>query len=332
MVFQPRGSHYQSPQGASLPPTGDSNSLNSLVDQIAEAVREKLISQGVPMPSLANGAAPQSGAPWQQLLHQGADRIGHAAGESPFQPHLLQGDETLAAKIDHTLLKPDATREEIERVCAEARKYHFATVCVNSTYVGLVAQLLKGSSTKAIAVVGFPLGAAATATKAFEARESIRAGAEEIDMVINIGALKSRDYALVLDDIRQVVEASKPYGVKVILETSSITEDQKIIGCALSKAAGASFVKTSTGFASGGATAEDIALMRRVVGPEMGVKASGGIRTYEDAAKMIAAGASRIGASASIAIVTKAAGGKESGSAGSSSKDSAKKPFKSSLY
>lgn len=175
---------------------------------------------------------------------------------------------------------------------------------MNSSNVKLAAELLQGSNVKAIAVVGFPLGAATTASKVFEARESVKNGAREIDMVINIGALKGRDFAAVLDDIRQVVEASKPYPVKVILETAGLTQDEKVIGCALSKAAGAAFVKTSTGFGAGGATAEDIELMRRVVGPEMGVKASGGIRTYEDAAKMIAAGASRIGASASVAIVT----------------------------
>jgi len=335
MAFQPRpessnNSHSIKMRGGSPP-----SSMDSLVEQIAEAVREKLIQQGVPL-SATPAALSSSPSPWQHLVQEGADRIGHA-GESPFQPHVLQGDETLAAKIDHTLLKPDATREEITRVCEEARKYHFATVCVNSAYAGMTAQLLKGSSTKAIAVVGFPLGAAATATKAFEAREAIRAGAQEIDMVINVGALKSRDYSLALEDIRQVVEASKPYPVKVILETSSLSEDQKIIGCALSKAAGAAFVKTSTGFGAGGATAEDIALMRRVVGPEMGVKASGGIRTYEDAAKMIAAGASRIGASASIAIVMHQSPEKSNkkpnaGSTTNEDSNGNKKPFKSSLY
>ncbi|MEK6705259.1 MAG: deoxyribose-phosphate aldolase [Bdellovibrionota bacterium] len=241
---------------------------------------------------------------------------------------MLQGDENLAAKIDHTLLKPDATRDEIQRVCEEAKKHHFATVCVNSAYIGLTAELLKGSSTKPIAVVGFPLGAAATATKAFEAREAIRAGAQEIDMVINIGALKSREYTLVLEDIKQVVEASKPYPVKVILETSSLDDDQKIIGCALAKAANAAFVKTSTGFGSGGATSEDVALMRRIVGPEMGVKASGGIRTYEDATKMLAAGASRIGASASVAIVTH----KQPSESKKQNNSQTKKPYKTSLY
>ena len=313
------------------------SSLSSIIDQISEAVRQKLISQGVPLETSAT--LPRQPTSVQHLIHLGADRLS-ATAESPFQPHQLAGDDSLAGRIDHTLLKPDATRDEIQRVCTEARDYHFATVCVNSTYIGLVAELLKGSGVKAIAVVGFPLGAAATATKAFEAREAVRQGAQEIDMVINIGALKGRDYALVLEDIKKVVEASQPYPVKVILETSNLVEDEKIIGSALSKAAGAAFVKTSTGFGSGGATAEDIALMRRVVGPEMGVKASGGIRTYDDAAKMIAAGANRIGASASIAIVTQAASEKagkkldsaKKGAAPAAPTASAKKPYKTSLY
>lgn len=331
MAFQPRGSQGVPGVSSSLP--ANPSSLTSLVDQIAEAVRERLITQGVPVGVNAQPPKPsqEATARWHQLVH--ADRIGHA-GENPFQPHLLGGDSSLAGKIDHTLLKPDATKDEIQRVCEEARKYHFATVCVNSTYVGLVAELLKGTTTKAIAVVGFPLGAASTASKAFEGREAVRAGALEIDMVINIGALKGRDYALVLEDIRKVVEASAPYPVKVILETSSLTDDEKVIGCALSKAAGAAFVKTSTGFGSGGATAEDIELMRRVVGPEMGVKASGGIRTYEDATRMIAAGANRIGASASIAIVTKAPSGpgKTDPKPGKGGTTDGKKPYKSSLY
>ncbi|MGK5086048.1 deoxyribose-phosphate aldolase [Bdellovibrionota bacterium FG-2] len=325
MAFQPRG------KSGTSQPTGPQSPMafNSLVDKISEAVRERLIQQGVPMLGTPTLGSPKS-ANWQNLIHQGADRVS-SVGEKPFQPHELTGNETLAQKIDHTLLKPDATKEEIKRICEEARQYHFATVCVNSVYIALVAELLKGSSTKPIAVVGFPLGAAATATKAFEAREAVRVGAQEIDMVLNIGALKGRDYALVLEDIRQVVEVSKPHGVKVILETSSLTEDEKIIGCALSKAAGAAFVKTSTGFASGGATAEDIALMRRIVGPEMGVKASGGIRTYEDATKMIAAGASRVGASASVAIVTRTAtdANKKPSKSGDATSN---KPYKNSLY
>lgn len=222
------------------------------------------------------------------------------------QSHLTH-PESIAEIIDHTLLKPDATREDIQRVCQEALQYQFATVCVNSSHVQLAAELLKGSKTKAIAVVGFPLGAGLISSKSFEAREAIRCSAQEIDMVIAIGALKEKNYAYVLEDIRQVVIASQsaaqPVLVKVILETSSLNLEEKIIACSLAKAAGAHFVKTSTGFSSGGATIEDIALMRKVVGPEMGVKASGGIRTYEDAVKMIQAGANRLGTSAGVAIV-----------------------------
>ncbi len=212
-------------------------------------------------------------------------------------------DENLARSIDHTLLKPDATKAEIETLCKEALQYGFATVCINSTWVKLAAELLKGSTTLPIAVVGFPLGASSTQAKVFETQEAVKAGAKEIDMVIQLGALKGHDYALVLDDIRAVVEAAAPLPVKVILEMSTLTQEQKIIGCALSKAAGAAFVKTSTGFGSGGATVGDIELMRKVVGPKMGIKASGGVRTREDALKMIEAGATRIGASASISIV-----------------------------
>ncbi|MBF0312971.1 MAG: deoxyribose-phosphate aldolase [Oligoflexia bacterium] len=213
-------------------------------------------------------------------------------------------DQELASLIDHTLLKPEASKEELQQVCAEARQYRFATVCVNSSNIPLVATLLLGSSVKPIAVVGFPLGAATAKAKAYESREAIAAGAREIDMVINIGAMKSKEYRTVYEDICAVVLASAPYPVKVILETSGLTHDEKVAACVLSKTAGAAFVKTSTGFAKGGATVEDIALMRSLVGPEMGVKASGGVRTREDADAMIKAGASRIGASSSVAIVT----------------------------
>ncbi len=232
------------------------------------------------------------------IVNIGASRIGANLGVNS------QIDVKLAAMIDHTMLKPDATREELEKISEEAKKYHFATVCVNSFNIPLVARLLKGSGVKAIAVVGFPLGAATTHAKVFEAKEAINAGAEEIDMVINIGALKSKDYRTVYEDIRQVVEVSKPHKVKVIIETSSLTYDEKVIACALAKTAHAAFVKTSTGFGSGGATVEDIALMRKIVGEDMEVKASGGIRTKEDAEAMIKAGANRIGASASVSIVT----------------------------
>jgi len=211
---------------------------------------------------------------------------------------------SLAAQIDHTLLNPDATQTEIEQLCREARQFHFATVCIHSSFVELAAELLKNSSTRVITVVGFPFGTASSTAKAFEASEAIRLGAKEIDMVINKSALKSKNYAYVFEDIKKVVDASHPYPVKVILETSNLTEEEKIIACALSQAAGAAFVKTSTGYSSGGATVQDIQLMRKIVGPKMGVKASGGIRTREDAMKMIQAGANRIGASASVAIVS----------------------------
>jgi deoxyribose-phosphate aldolase len=212
-------------------------------------------------------------------------------------------DVAMAGMIDHTLLKADATAGDVKKLCDEARKYCFASVCVNSTNVAKAAAYLEGSGVMVCAVVGFPLGAMTPTAKAFEAREAVRCGADEIDMVINIGAIKSRDYTLVEDDIRKVVQASRPAKVKVILETGALNAEEKIIGCTLSKIAGAHFVKTSTGFGPGGATVEDIALMRRLVGDEMGVKASGGVRTHEDAEKMRTAGASRIGASASVAIV-----------------------------
>lgn len=235
----------------------------------------------------------------RNILNSGADRIGSKTG--------INGSKIsseLAGKIDHTLLKPDASREQLIKVCDEAKQFNFAAVCVNSANIPLVARQLKGSPVKPIAVVGFPLGAASSQAKAFEAREAIRAGAEEIDMVINIGALRSKDYKLVHDDIRTVVEASKPHKVKVIIETAQLNDEEKVIACTLAKTAGAAFVKTSTGFGGGGATVEDVALMRRVVGSDMEIKASGGIRTQEDAEKMIKAGADRIGASASVAIVT----------------------------
>jgi deoxyribose-phosphate aldolase len=235
------------------------------------------------------------------MVHNGAARVAASpdAGE-------VAGD--LAAFIDHTLLRPDATADDLRQLCEEARRYDFATVCVNSANVARCRSLLAGSPVGVCAVVGFPLGAMAPGSKAFEAREAVRSGATEIDMVINVGALRSGDYTVVVDDISKVVAAARPAKVKVILETGMLSDEEKVIGCTLSKLAGAHFVKTSTGFGKGGATAEDIALMRRVVGGEMGVKASGGIRTKEDAERMIAAGANRIGASASVAIVTGGAG------------------------
>lgn len=235
----------------------------------------------------------------RNIINSGADRI---ATKSGIDGNKIKND--LAGKIDHTMLKPDASKEELTKLCKEAREYNFATVCVNSANIPLVARFLKGSPVKPIAVVGFPLGAGSSQSKAFEAREAIRAGAEEIDMVINIGALKSKAYKLVYDDIKSVVDASRPHKVKVIIETAQLNDEEKVIACALSKTAEAAFVKTSTGFGGGGATTEDIQMMRRIVGLDMEVKASGGIRTQEDAKKMIKAGADRVGASASVAIVT----------------------------
>jgi len=216
--------------------------------------------------------------------------------------------ENIASFIDHTLLKQDATQAQIIQLCAEAREYQFASVCVNPTHVKLCAQLLRGSGVDICTVVGFPLGANTEAVKVFETWDVVDMGATEVDMVINIGALKAKNYATVLDDIIAVTEAAHEGEaiVKVIIEAALLTDEEKVIACQLCQAAGAEFVKTSTGFGPGGATVEDVALMRQTVGPEMGVKAAGGIRTLQDAQAMIAAGATRIGASAGIAIVEEA--------------------------
>jgi len=219
-------------------------------------------------------------------------------------------DASVAALIDHTILRPDASADEVRTVCAEARHYGFASVCVNPARVALVESELRGSQVKTCSVVGFPLGATFTAVKAQEATLAIRAGAREIDMVINVGALKDRDYVTVKSDIEGVSEACHAGGalLKVIIEACLLSNSEKAIACAISKLAGADFVKTSTGFSKGGATAADVALMRRVVGPELGVKAAGGIRTLEDLRAMVEAGASRVGASAGVTIVEAARG------------------------
>ena len=238
-----------------------------------------------------------------RTLHEaGAARVGATMGYCP-------ASDGLASLIDHTMLKPDAAREDIEGLCREALQFCFASVCVNPNWVPLCASILRGSGVKVCTVIGFPFGAHLPDVKAYEARRAVEQGADEVDMVINIGAIKSKDYALVEQDIRGVVQAvGKETVVKVILETALLTRDEKIMGSSLSKAAGADFVKTSTGFAGGGATVEDIRLMRETVGPEIGVKASGGIRTTEDVKKMVEAGATRIGASASVKIVRGEAG------------------------
>mgnify|MGYP005835680563 CR=1 FL=1 len=230
------------------------------------------------------------------LIAFGASRVGAVAPTCPPKYEL-------AHWIDHTFLKPDATAEQITKICQEAVQYGFASVCVNPTWVPLVYKLLRGRKPKVCTVVGFPLGATFPEVKGTETRLAVERGADEIDMVINIGALKSGDYELVEKDIRAVVRAAGRRLVKVILETCLLTDEEKVKGSVIAQRAGANFVKTSTGFSSGGATVKDVALMRKVVGPQMGVKASGGVRTYEEACKMVEAGATRIGASASVAIV-----------------------------
>lgn len=214
--------------------------------------------------------------------------------------------KTIASMIDHTLLKPEATPAQVEKLCAEAAEYHFASVCVNPVYIPLAARLLDGTGVKVCCVVGFPLGAIAPEQKAAEAASCAAMGAEELDMVIHVGTAKAGDWALVQRDIAGVVKAAAGRTVKVIIETCLLTDEEKVKACEAAKAAGADFVKTSTGFSTGGATTHDIALMRKTVGPEMGVKASGGIRDYATAMAMIEAGANRIGASAGIEIVAAA--------------------------
>jgi deoxyribose-phosphate aldolase len=235
----------------------------------------------------------------RKVVANGADRVAfHGDGsEVPLD---------LARYIDHTLLRPDATAEEIDELCDEAREFNFASVCINPTWVRRAARRLRGSDVAVCTVIGFPLGATTPEVKAWEARKALRDGAREVDMVINVGALKSGDHELVLRDIERVVDAAHEVGAicKVILETALLSDEEKVMASALSRQARADFVKTSTGFGGGGATVYDVALMRETVGPEMGVKASGGVRTAEDVEDMIAAGATRIGASAGVQIVS----------------------------
>lgn len=231
-------------------------------------------------------------------------------------PPAVETPKALARRIDHTQLKPEATETQIRTLCAEAREHGFASVCVNPCYVPLAVEELAGTDVRVCTVAGFPLGATSTRTKAFEAQQAIEDGADEVDMVQPIGRLRSSHYAYVEEDIRAVVKAARgassagsPALVKVILETALLTDEEKAIACVLALRAGADFVKTSTGFSTAGATLEDVRLMRQIVGAEMGVKAAGGIRTYEAARDMIAHGATRIGASGSVAIVQGAATG-----------------------
>src|SRR4051812_42458918 len=236
------------------------------------------------------------------VIDAGASRVGvHALGGAP---------AGIAAMIDHTLLKADATRKEIEELCREAAQFGFATVCVNPAWVAFAARRLAGSTVGVCSVVGFPLGATTGDVKAYETRRAIYDGAREIDMVINVGALKSGDLRIVERDIDGVVSTCRECGAlsKVIIEAALLTDDEKVTACTLAKAAGADYVKTSTGFGPGGATAADVALMRRAVGAEMGVKAAGGVRDLEGLKAMVAAGATRVGASAGVKIVQQARG------------------------
>jgi deoxyribose-phosphate aldolase len=283
-----------------------------VVEQLVEIITHEVLSAMLEKQEKAN--VPEGGyckftCAESQCVHTCFDRAGNVvnAGAERLSSTIgmIPQDLNLAKMIDHTLLKPDATQEQIAQLCFEARKYGFATVCINPTWVELCTKLLQGSAVKVCTVIGFPLGATSPEVKAFETQVALDHGASEIDMVVNVGALKARDLELVAKDIRNVVTAAHACGaiVKVIIEAILLTDEEKTIACLLSKEAGADYVKTSTGFASGGATVHDVALMRRVVGPEMGVKAAGGVRTYEDAENMIKAGATRIGASAGVKII-----------------------------
>jgi deoxyribose-phosphate aldolase len=248
----------------------------------------------------------------ERIVDAGAERIGIVLGSTATA-------HDWASLIDHTLLKPEAAETDIRKLCEEAVQFGFASVCVNPSWVKRAAEFLKGSDVPVCTVIGFPLGATLSDVKAYEARRAIFNGAREVDMVINIGALKSGDDCLVEDDIRAVTEAAHENGIlcKVIIETALLTDDEKVRACLASKNAGADFVKTSTGFAKGGATADDVALMRRTVGSELGVKASGGVKGIEDARAMFEAGATRIGASVGVKIAQEASGIKSTIVAGS---------------
>jgi deoxyribose-phosphate aldolase len=274
-----------------------------LVDTITAEVMAALASASAPVQCGCHGVLYDC-CPGRVggLIDAGATRLGlHAAGGRP-------GD--VASLIDHTLLKPDASKTEIEALCREAAEFHFATVCVNPAWVSLAARLLRGSGVGVCSVVGFPLGATTADVKQYETRRVIFDGASEVDMVINVGALKSGDLRTLERDIEGVATTCREGGVlsKVIIEAALLTDDEKVAACTLSKAAGADYVKTSTGFAKTGATVADVELMRRVVGPEMGVKAAGGVRDYAQVRAMQAAGATRVGASAGVRIVRESRG------------------------
>lgn len=299
----------------------NTSELDQLVAEIGDAILARVQGRGgkveglnIPdlvCPGCTQRCAQTCQAKTKAIVSCGADRVSASA-------KVTQVDSALARMIDHTLLKPDATKPEILKVCAEARKYGFASVCINPYWVSTVAAELAGSPVKVCTVIGFPLGANTTEVKVHETEVALRAGAQEIDMVMNVGALRSGDAESVKLDIAAVVAVAHRAGaiVKVILETAYLDDNQKATACALAKLAHADFVKTSTGFGPSGATAHDIALMRSIVGPDMGVKASGGVRTLQDVRQMAAAGATRIGASASVKIVSSGEGAPASGGSG----------------
>jgi deoxyribose-phosphate aldolase len=274
----------------------------ALVESIVRAVLAQVRREE---PACGCHAVPEGCCPDRlgRMLGHGAQRFGLQASRVPYP-------REIAGLIDHTLLKPDATRSQIEALCAEAREHGFATVCVNPAWVRLCAELLAGCPTRVCTVAGFPLGATLPDVKAFEASRAIEDGAREVDMVMNVGALKSGDYRLVERDVAGVADAARRGGAlsKVIIEAALLSDDEKVKACVIARHACADFVKTSTGFGPGGATAADVALMRRVVGPEMGVKAAGGVRDLQSAQAMIDAGADRIGASVGVKIVQESRG------------------------
>jgi len=271
------------------------NNYEKLVEQITDLVLARLEEESF-CPSFCR-------ADIERIVDAGASRIGIVLGETATA-------RDWASIIDHTLLKPEATESEIKKLCQEAIEYGFASVCVNPVWVRKAVEFLEGSKIPVGTVIGFPLGATLPDVKAYETRRVIFDGAREVDMVINIGALKSGDYCAVEEDIKAVVRVAHEHKVlcKVILETALLTDEEKVTACLAAKNAGADFVKTSTGFSKGGATVHDVALMRRVVGYELGVKASGGVRSLEDAKEMVKAGATRIGASAGVKIAQEAEG------------------------
>ncbi len=285
----------------------DPKTIDSLVEEITKQVLAVLREQSSRSGPLQRAVDPMS--PCSRCEEKGVQQLPKTIRDNvvrlgiPSDVRITAQD--LARYIDHTLLKPDATYAQIAQLCEEARQYGFATVCVNPVNVQLCSQLVRGSGVGVCSVVGFPLGATPTRVKCYETQQALSDGATEIDMVINIGALKSKDYGSVREDIAAVVRTCHNSGAicKVIIEAALLTDDEKIKACQLAKEAGADYVKTSTGFGPGGATLHDVMLMRQTVGADMGIKAAGGIRTYQDAVAMLKAGATRIGASASVKIM-----------------------------